>query len=186
MYRKYVPECGYQDRREYRAAMEDWLATIDADLSVTLSFTQDARLGSARQLLRQWFARLDNHYLGRGWARRSSADRTFAIVIPENIHTNLHYHCLMRLPGWGRTQSIADCEATLDGFWQRLVRHGDCQVEPIYERAGIARYVVKQLVRPGYLDHYLLASEFHSDGTKAHGRSGEIRGMNEMNDHSVS
>jgi hypothetical protein len=80
VYRQYVPGCGYQNRRDYRAAMEKWLATIDADLFVTLSFAQDARLGSARQLLRQWFARLDNHYLGRGWARRSSDERTFAAV----------------------------------------------------------------------------------------------------------
>ena len=171
MHRRYIPGCGYQDRREYRTAMEEWLATIDADLFVTLSFAQDAQLGTARPLLGQWFARLDNLYLGRGWARRSSDERTFAIVVPENISTNLHYHCLMRLPSWGRTQSIADSTATLDRFWHRLVPRGTCDVELIYDLPRLARYVAKQLVWPGYLDHFLLASEFHSKGTKADGPS---------------
>jgi hypothetical protein len=166
VYRQYVPGCGYQNRREYRAALEEWLATIDADLFVTLSFAQHVQLGSARQLLRQWFARLDNHYLGRGWARRSSDQRTFAILVPENISTNLHYHCLMRLPTWGQTQSIADRTATLAQFWNRIVPRGTCDVELIYNLPWVARYVAKQLVRPRYLDHYLLASEFHSDRFK--------------------
>jgi hypothetical protein len=61
MYRKYVSECGYQNRREYRAALEEWLVTTDTNLFVTLSLGQDARLSQARQLLRQWFARLDDH-----------------------------------------------------------------------------------------------------------------------------
>jgi hypothetical protein len=146
--------------------LEEWLATIDADLFVTLSFAQNARLGSARQLLGQWFACLDNHYLGRSWARRSTDDRMFAIATPENISTNLHFHCLMRLPSWGRTEGIADRTATLERFWRRIVPRGTCDAELIYDLPGAARYVAKQLVRPGYREQYLLASEFHSEGTK--------------------
>jgi hypothetical protein len=169
MYRKFVPECGYQNRREYRAAMEEWLATLDADLFVTLSFAQDARLGGARQLLRQWFARLDSHYLGRAWARRSSDERTFAILVPENIDTNLHYHCLMRLPSRGQTEDIKDRAATLQRLWRRLVPRGTCDVELIYDLPGLARYVAKQVVRPGYSQHFLMASEFHIGSEKTHG-----------------
>ena len=51
MYRKYVSECGYQNRREYRSALEEWLVTTDTNLFVTLSLGQDARLSQARQLL---------------------------------------------------------------------------------------------------------------------------------------
>jgi hypothetical protein len=159
---RYVPEDGYQSRREYRTALEEWLATIDADLFVTLSFAQDVRLGSARQLLGQWLARIDSRYLGRGWARRSSDERTFAVLVPENINTNLHYHCLMRLPSWGRTQGIVDRAATLERFWCRLMPRGTCDVELIYDLPGLARYIAKQLVRPGYSQHYMLASEFHT------------------------
>jgi hypothetical protein len=169
MYRTHVPDCGYQSRREYRDSLEAWLASINADLFVTLSFAQNARLASARQSFRQWFACLDNHYLGRGWARRSSDERTFAIAMPENISTNLHYHCLMRLPSWGQTEVIAERAATLERYWRRVAPRGTCDVELIYDLPGAARYLAKQAVRPGYLEHYLLASEFHPQSTVADG-----------------
>jgi hypothetical protein len=51
-------------------------------------------------------------------------------------------------------------------FWNRIVPRGTCDVELVYDPHGVARYVAKQLVRPGYLDHYLLASEFHSGRSK--------------------
>src|SRR4051812_15818245 len=160
MHRRDLPEFGYHSRHEYRAAFEEMLEGLNVDLFVTLSFSQNMQFARARPLLGQWFARLDNHYLGRGWARRSSDERSFAIAVPENISTNLHYHCLMRLPGWGRTQTIPASAADLDRYWRRLVPGGTCDVEPIHDIAGAARYVAKQLVRPGYDQHYLLASEF--------------------------
>src|SRR5438128_10876703 len=100
---------GYRSRREYRDAFEQFLRTLEVDLFVTLSFSQNMRFQQARPLLGQWFARLDGHYLGRGWTRRTSDVRTFAVAVAENIATNPHYHCLIRLPAWGRTQPIDEC-----------------------------------------------------------------------------
>lgn len=151
----------YESRRQYRAEFERMLGTLDVDLFVTLSFRQNTRFQQARPLLEQWFACLDNHYLGRNWSRRSPDERTVAVAVPENIGTNLHYHCLMRLPRWGRTQPIAECALELDRYWRRLAWGGTCDVALIYDLAGAARYVAKQLVRPGYDEHFVLASEFH-------------------------
>jgi hypothetical protein len=92
----------YQKRRELRREYEQWLATMDIDFFVTLSFPQDSRIAGARPMLRHWFARIDNHYLGRAWSRTSSAERTFGIAFPENMQTNLHHHCLVRLPDCAR------------------------------------------------------------------------------------
>jgi hypothetical protein len=153
---------GYQSRWEYRDAFEEFLTTLDVDLFGTLSFSQNTRFQQARPLLGQWFARLDNHYLGRGWARRSSDERTFAVAVPENIDTNLHYHCVMRLPAWGRTQPIDETALALDRYWRRLAWGGTSDVVLIYDLPTLARYMSKQLVRPGYEQHYLLASEFHA------------------------
>ncbi len=152
----------YQSRREYRDAFEGFLKTLDVDLFATLSFSQNTRLQQARPLLGQWFARLDNHYLGRGWTRWSSDERTFAVAVSENIDTNLHYHCLMRLPAWGRTQAIDETAGALDRYWRRLAWGGTCGVVLIYDLPTLARYMSKQLVRPGYEQHYLFASEFHA------------------------
>jgi hypothetical protein len=153
---------GYQFRREYRHAAQQWLAAMAVDLFVSLSVPQNIGLERGRQILRHWFACLDSHYLGKGWAHRRSDERTVAIVFPENIMSNLHYHCLMRLPSKAQSEGIANRSSTLEKFWLRAVLRGTCHVRSIRD-AGAARYVTKQLVRPGYWQHYILASEFHSD-----------------------
>ena len=154
---------GYQSRREIRRACQEWLANTDADLFVTLSFAQNVGLDRGRQALRRWFAFIDNHYIGRGWARRPSRERTKAFIFAENITTNLHYHSLMRLPPRGQLQSFDTRAATLERLWRKIERRGTCQVEWI-QNFGAARYVTKQLVRPGYWEHFMLASEFHGAG----------------------
>ena len=153
----------YRSRGEYRDAFEEFLRTLDVDLFVTQSFSQNTWFAQARPLLGQWYAHLDNHYLGRGWGRRSSGERTFAVAVPENIDTNLHYHSLVRLPAWGRTQPIDECSAALDRYWRRLAWGGTCDVQAISNLPVLARYMAKQLVRPGYEQHYLISSEFHNN-----------------------
>jgi hypothetical protein len=113
---------GYKARREYRDAFEEFLRSLDVDLFATLSSSQNTRFQQARPLLGQWFARLDNHYLGRGWARRNSDERTFAVAVAENIGTNLHYHSLVRLPAWGTHAAN-----------RRMLRH----LGPILASAGV-------------------------------------------------
>jgi hypothetical protein len=169
---------GYQFRREYRHSAERWLAAMDVDLFVSLSFPQNIGLGRARQVLRYWFACLDSYYLGNGWAQLPSDERTVAIALPENIMSNLHYHCLMRLPSTAQRENIANRSSTLEKLWLRAVPRGTCQVRSIRD-TGAARYVTKQLVRPGYWQHYILASEFHSDrGQRAETSPRTRRGQN--------
>jgi hypothetical protein len=155
------PGNGYQFRRNYRNSTQQWLAAMDVDLFVSLSFRQNIGLERGRQFLRHWFACLDSHYLGKGWAHRPSDERTVAVVLPENITSNLHYHAVMRLPKKAQCESIANRSSTLEKFWARVVPRGTCRVRSIRD-AGAARYVTKQLVRPGYWQHFIIASEFHS------------------------
>lgn len=151
----------YQRRRVLRSEYEQWLGTMDVDFLVTLSFPQNTRIENARRFLKHWFAYVDNHYIGRAWSRTSSPERTFGIAFPENIATNLHHHCLIRLPTCARAEPAETTTAVLERAWYRAVPRGSCDVQPIYNIAGAARYVVKQVVRPGYLDHYVFASDFH-------------------------
>jgi len=153
---------GYQERRELRRAWREWLAEIDTDLFVTLSLSENVGVGQARQILRRWLAYIDNHYIGRGWTRRASSERTKAFIFAESISTNLHYHCLMRLPHRGQLEHLAARAATLERLWRKIERRGTCQVDWVRD-SGAARYATKQLVRPGYLEHLILASEFHPD-----------------------
>jgi hypothetical protein len=156
-----VPYDGYQFRREYRYSVQQWLAAQDFELFVSLSLPQNAGLQRGRVLLRHWFACVDSFYLGKGWAQRPFDERTVAIAFPENITSNLHYHCLLRLPTKTPRETLAQRSSQLQKLWVKAVPRGTCEVRSIHD-AGAARYVTKQLVRPGYNQHFILASEFHS------------------------
>lgn len=157
-----VHDGGYRSRRQLRRAYQEWLAQMDVDLFVTLSLPENTGVGHARRKLRYWLACIDSHYLGARWARRPSAERTEAFIFAESIDANLHYHCLMRLPQRGQSQSLDDRAAILQRFWQKIERDGTCQVDWIRD-SGAAKYVTKQLVRPGYLDQIIFANDFHRD-----------------------
>src|SRR5438270_2125155 len=61
--------------------------------------------------------------------------------------------------GAGPGHSRLCCHAATVLASYRATRHATLKQ---YDLTGAARYVAKQLVRPGHHEHYLLASEFHS------------------------
>jgi hypothetical protein len=157
------PEDGaYEARNRLRRAYEEWLAQTDMDLFATLSLAENTGLQQGRQKIGRWLAYIDNHYIGRGWSKRPSSERTEAFIFPESIDTNLHYHCLMRLPPRAQAESLAVRAAVLERLWRKIEWRGTCEVDWVRD-ADAARYVTKQLVRPGYLDQIIIASEFHRD-----------------------
>jgi hypothetical protein len=67
----------------------------------------------------------------------------------------------MRLPEWGQLEPLDHSAATLERVWKKIEKRGTCQVELIFDLPGAARYVTKQLIRPGYLEQIILANDFH-------------------------
>ena len=153
-------EDGYLFRRKYRTAAQRWLAEMDVNFFATLTFRQNVGLLGARKNIEHWLACLDRHYLGRQWWKRPSAERTIGIGLAENVESNLHYHWLLRLPESAKNENAAQRGRTIERFWTQATRGGTCRVVEIRD-SGAPRYAAKQLVRPGYADHFILASEFH-------------------------
>jgi hypothetical protein len=140
-----IDDGGYQDRRELRRAYEEWLALVDVDLFVTLSLSKNIGVDHARRKLRLWLAFIDSHYLGARWARRALTERTRAFIFAESVDTNLHYHCLMRLPYRGQLESLAERSATLERFWRKIEWRGTCQVDWVRDAGAAIRH---QTTRP--------------------------------------
>jgi hypothetical protein len=151
----------YHFRAQYRRAMEEWLREVNFRLFVTLSFKQNVGLGRGRTTLGHWFGCVDSHYLGKGWHRRAAEERTVAVACPENIISNLHYHCLMRLPETAQSDSFVMQRLVLKRAWIGAAPGGTCHVREI-DDGGASRYATKQQVRPDYWQHFVLASEFHT------------------------
>jgi hypothetical protein len=148
-------------RQQYRLAWEQWLAELDFDRFVTLNFNRDTTPAGARHMLGHFLARLDRHFLGHRWCRKGP-ERTFGVAVLENQETNLHIHVAMRLPMSAAALSFGEQQLYLESTWNQLVAGGQCHVQAVYDRAGVAHYMAKQLPRRGYAKGYILSTEFHN------------------------
>jgi hypothetical protein len=148
-------------RHHYCLEWQEWLAKRDFGLVVTLNFNRDTTPAGARHMLGLFLARLDRRFLGHRWCRKGP-ERTFGVAVLENQETNLHIHVAMRLPMSAAALSFGEQQLYLESTWNELVAGGQCHVQAVYDRAGVARYMAKQLPRRGYAKGYILSTEFHN------------------------
>jgi hypothetical protein len=144
--------------------LELWLATLKFDLFVTLNFNRDTTPAGARRMLGLFLARLDRRFLGHRWCRKGP-ERTLGMAVLENQETNLHIHLAMRLPASAAALSFSEQRLCLESTWNQLVAGGQCHVQAVYDRVGVAQYMAKQLPRRGYIGTYILFTEFHNHHT---------------------
>ena len=149
------------DRWRYRQEWERWLAELDFDRFVTLNFNRDTTPAGARRMLGLFLARLDRRFLGHRWCRKGP-ERTFGVAVLENQETNLHIHVAMRLPASAAALSFGEQQLYLESTWSRLVAGGQCDVRAVHDRAGVAGSMAKQLTHHGYVETFILSTEFHS------------------------
>ena len=164
---KFIPPVGWegswQERKEISAAYAAWLADLDVDWWVTLNFNRPITLIGVRWKFRAWLARIDREYLGHNWCR-SGDERAFAVAVVEHLHTNIHLHVLLRMPTPARALDRPYQSESMVKHWRKLERTGQCVVEWIYDIAGVARYMSKELTTSGHLEDCLFVStEFHND-----------------------
>ena len=149
------------DRWRYRQEWEQWLAKQDFGLFVTLNFNRDTKPAGARRMLSRFLARLDRRFLGRRWCEKGWK-RTLGMAVLENQETNLHIHLAMRLPASAAALSFSEQQLYLESTWNQLVAGGQCHVQAVHDRVGVAQYMAKQLTRRGYIGTYILFTEFHN------------------------
>jgi len=149
--------------------MNEFLEEFDWDYFVTLNFNFRSSVseGRAREILKGLFARLDRTLLGRFWSKRED-QRTFALVFPENVQTNLHFHALVRVDRVPQPTAM-DFENALTSAWKGRVKSGTVDVQPVYDKGGAIRYSIKQLLREGHFERFFISTEFHSTNSEEKG-----------------
>jgi hypothetical protein len=147
--------------QQYRLAWEQLVAKQKFDRFVTLNFNCDTTPAGARRMLGLFLARIDRRFLGRRWCEKGWK-RTFGVAVLENQETNLHIHMAMRLPASAAALSFGEQQLYLESTWNQLVAGGQCHVQAVYDRAGVAHYMAKQLTRHGYIETFILSRQFHN------------------------
>ena len=87
-------------------------------------------------------------------------ERTFAFAFPENRRSNMHFHMPVRVEKSPRP-STAEFERAVEAAWRGRVKSGTVDVQRMYDRHGAIRYSIKQILRRGNLELYIISSEFH-------------------------
>jgi hypothetical protein len=160
--RRYPPTKTQAEIRRLQKGWIRWMGQEEFDLFVTLNFNTDANYRRLRSAFRALLARLDRHFLGRGWCKVPSPMRTKAVAVVENLDTNSHIHVLMTLPRRGRKLSIHEQRQIVGDYWSILVPSGSANVKEIYDAKPLIRYFAKQFKRPGYFEMFMLSTEFHN------------------------
>jgi hypothetical protein len=139
-----APPQGVPRQRDWAEFLETFGAThaVTLVLNVTMSVDQVQRLVD---LLHYY---IDRELIGPRFTRAANADRRTSYVgLIEHLDTNTHVHLLWLVPEfWG--DEHRDFEVHLPRLWKRIVRSGSCVVEPIYDEAGWASYITKELRDP--------------------------------------
>ncbi len=84
------------------------------------------------------------------------------MAVLENQETNLHIHAALRLPTSAMTLGFSEQQLYMESTWRQLVAGGQCHAQPVNDRAGVAHYMAKQLIRPGHVETFILSTEFHN------------------------
>jgi hypothetical protein len=162
MSRTFVPPVGWDQRKQISDAYADWLAEQDVDWWVTLNNNRPAPKWKVYKDLGHWLARLDHQHLGRNWSR-CGGERTFAVAVIEHPLKNIHLHLLLRMPTPARTLGRPYQMESMQKHWHKIEPAGQCVQEWIYDIAGVARYMCKELPFSGHLeDCIIISTQFHN------------------------
>jgi len=163
MSNKFIPFVGWNQRTQISDAYPVWLAKQDFDWWVTLNYNWPATREQVRKGIRHWLACIDCEYLGRNWSHCGD-DRTFAFAVVEHPRSNIHLHMLLRMPTPARSLGRPYQMDSMEKHWRKIEPVGRCVSEFIYNIAGAARYMCKELPFPGHLeDCIIISTEFQNN-----------------------
>jgi hypothetical protein len=134
--------------RGTQQAFESWLDLWKFTHFISLAIN-DPMLSAegARQLLKEWDARMNRALLGPKWANRPD-ERMFNFYFLEKPNTNPHWHGLIMLGGFD-DETLAHRAKILtekaEPIWKAIKPSGTVKVKPIYHQQGASNYIAKEL-----------------------------------------
>jgi uncharacterized protein (DUF1810 family) len=144
-------------RRELRNAFDTWMDDLAFPLFLTLNINAPASFKSARRLLKNFAAKLDRRLLGPRYHKRTDT-RTLFIAVPENEHSNFHYHVLMEVNAT-HAPSMLELETLITAAWEGVILSGSVWLRGIHDD-GAARYTAKDLMKYEHFNEFIISTEF--------------------------
>lgn len=145
--------------RAHRAALIEFVEQHGGLVYIVLNFNRPVTRAAAQQQAGRLFARLDRHYLGHGWARKTD-ERGHFLCIMEHVSTNLHINLVGDPPMPAQMLPISALSACINRHWQQIVPGGAAHLQRIYDLSGLAHYCTKELLHPETTDQVFHSRDF--------------------------
>ena len=141
-------------------ALRQFVAEEDSDYFVTANFNRNTNIEAARKALKRWSAMIDRRLVGKHWSKKNADERMFYFAAAEHIHSNLHWHMLVRLPNEKMKQSF---NWIASNYWKQIVKSGDMNVQLIdnsKDKIKATNYTAKDLWRTENYNTFTISTEF--------------------------
>jgi hypothetical protein len=149
------------ERLRYKAALVRWLELIQPSFHVVAELPPAFPRSALLRAIRDWAARIDRYYLGRKWAKCSSAERMSGVLFFEKGKRRQWHHAHLALRPPSRA---TDFHFQLNAerwfcrhpdplfqmvFPKPVTAHGKMQIDPIggepADRQRVLSYIAKEL-----------------------------------------
>lgn len=118
-----------------------------------------------RKIIKQVLLQFDRLCLEKSYVYKPkyTSQRCSGIIVPEHVHSNFHYHLLLKIPS---CHSAEEVEKKLRlALFKLTLLPTSLNVQEIYDEIGVAEYCLKELGRTNILkksQDIIITSEFHS------------------------
>ena len=127
---------------EISGAFGAWLTEFDWELFVTLNLNTTTTVRTAERYFHKFCQKLDRRILGRRWDRHRER-RTLIIGVPEHLHSNFHFHCLMLRRGH-LDLPMHRVMHHIEAAWPSVVKSGTSHFRTIEDLRGLTGYLGKE------------------------------------------
>lgn len=129
----------------------------DPQYFVTLVFNDTVPITRATRLLGIFFSMVDGHFLKNDWAKKTE-QRVFAIVFPENIFSNTHFHGVFAVA----PEFADEFPKVANEQWTKLAPAGNVVSKLIWDLPHAIDYITKQANSDDVMENFIISTQFHS------------------------
>ena len=155
-----------------KQAWTELIIQHDVEYFITIAFNPSEKYQNFRydeekyrKILKQILFQFDKLCLGKTYVQKPkyTAQRCAGIIVPEHVHSNFHFHLLLKIPSCNSVQEVHQKFRT--AMLRSKQNPASLNVQKVYDEVGVAEYCLKELGRINCIkksQSIIFTSEFHS------------------------
>jgi hypothetical protein len=152
----------YTYNKALQCSFRDFVKDQESHYFITANFNRDTNLNAARKSLGHWSARIDRMLLGKNWYKKNTDERVFFIACAHHLHSNMHWHLMLRLPQDGMRKNFL---FNARDYWKQIVKSGRMDIQSVLsekDKKLTSMYATGETWQPENYNAFIFSTEFSS------------------------